>query len=87
MILRCAVVAVAYGTGAMASDRSTSVFDGVELAQTQTREDRDNRQEDRQGDRDDRQDTRGECRDAEGAAGAEKRDCKQDARQEGETKG
>jgi len=50
-----------------------------ELAQTQTKKNRDGRQDDRQGDRDDRQDTREDCREDEGA-GKDKRDCKQDGR-------
>ncbi len=54
----------------------------IELAQTQTKKNRDARQDDRQGDRDDRQDTREDCREAEGA-GKDKRDCKQDGRQDG----
>ena len=48
----------------------------IELAQTQTKKNRDARQRDR----DDRQDTRQDCRQAEGA-GKDKRDCKQDGRQ------
>jgi hypothetical protein len=54
---------------------------GIELAQTQTKKNRDARQDDRQGDRDDRQDTREDCREGEGA-GKDKRDCKQDGRQD-----
>ena len=53
----------------------------LQLAETQTKENRDDRQEDRQGDRDDRQDTRDDCREAEGA-GKDKRDCKQEGRQD-----
>ncbi len=53
----------------------------IELAQTQTKKNRDGRQDDRQGDRDDRQDTREDCREAEGA-GKDKRDCKQDGRKD-----
>ncbi len=56
--------------------------ENYELAQTQTKKNRDGRQDDRQGDRDDRQDTREDCREAEGA-GKDKRDCKQDGRQDG----
>ena len=70
------------GTGAMTPDRFVSAAD-IQLAQTQTKENRDTRQEGRQGTRDDRQDTRDDCRDAEGAAGKDKRDCKQEGRQEG----
>ena len=49
------------------------------LAQTKTKDNRDDRQDDRQTDRDDRQDTREDCRETEGA-GKDKRDCKQDGR-------
>ena len=52
------------------------------LAQTDSKERRDDRQDDRQGDRGDRQDTRDECRDDGGLAGKDKRDCKQEGRQE-----
>ena len=66
------------------------------LAQTDSKERRDDRQEDRQGDRGDRQDNRDDCRDEGGLAGKDKRDCKQEGRREpddgktegdGETKG
>jgi len=53
----------------------------VELAQTQTKKNRDGRQDNRKGDRDDRQDTRQDCREDEGA-GKDKRDCKQDERKD-----
>ena len=81
-MLSCAFVVVALGTGAMASDRFVNAGYGIELAQTQTKQNRDNRQGDRQDTRGDRQDTRDECRDAEGAVGGDKRDCKQDSRQD-----
>ena len=70
-MLSCAVVVGALGTGAMASDRFVSAGDGIVLAQTQTKQNRDNRQ-----------DTRQDCRNAEGAVGADKRDCKQDGQQD-----
>jgi hypothetical protein len=63
---------------AKSKERSSS---WIELAQTQTKKNRDGRQDDRQGDRDDRQDTREDCREAEGA-GKDKRDCKQDGRKD-----
>jgi len=50
------------------------------LAETATKENRDDRQEDRQGDRGDRQDNRDDCRDEGGVAGKDKRDCKQEGR-------
>jgi hypothetical protein len=50
------------------------------LAETATKENRDDRQEDRQGDRGGRQDNRDDCREEGGAAGKDKRDCKQDGR-------
>ena len=50
------------------------------LAETATKENRDDRQDDRQGDRGGRQDNRDDCRDEGGAAGKDKRDCKQDGR-------
>jgi len=53
------------------------------LAQTDSKERRDDRQEDRQGDRGDRQDNRDDCRDEGGLAGKDKRDCKQEGRQDG----
>ena len=49
VMLSFAFVVVALGTGAMASDRFVSAGDGIELAQTQTKQNRDNRQENRQG--------------------------------------
>ena len=75
-MLSCAFVVVALGTGAMASDRFVSAGDGIELAQTQTKQNRDNRQDNRQ-----------DCRDAEGAVGGDKRDCKQDSRQDNSQEG
>ncbi len=63
---------------ATSEERSSS---WIELAQTQTKKNRDGRQDDRQGDRGDRQDTREDCRQDEGA-GKDKRDCKQDGRQD-----
>ena len=67
------------------------------LAQTDSKERRDDRQDDRQGDRGDRQDNRDDCRDEGGLAGKDKRDCKQEGRHddpddgkvegEGETEG
>ena len=86
-MLSGAFVVGALCTGALASDRFVIAGDGIELAQTQTKQNRDNRQENRQDTRGDRQDTRGECRDAEGAVGGDKRDCKQDSRQEGNSTG
>ena len=90
VMLPGAFVVAALGVGAMASDMFVSAGGGVELAQTQTKQNRDNRQDARQGTRDDRQDNRGDrrdmrddCRDAEGVVGADKRDCKQDTRQDG----
>ena len=74
--LSCACVVAALGTGAMASDRFVSDGDYIELAQTQTKENRDNRQDSRQ-----------DCRTAEGVVGDDKRDCKQDGRQEGNSGG
>jgi|KBSSwiStaDraftv2_1062776.scaffolds.fasta_scaffold1226816_1 hypothetical protein len=53
------------------------------LAQTDSKERRDDRQDDRQGDRGDRQDNRDDCRDEGGLAGKDKRDCKQEGRQDG----
>ena len=50
------------------------------LAETATKDNRDDRQEDRQGDRGGRQDNRDDCRDEGGAAGKDKRDCKQEGR-------
>ena len=47
VMLSCAFVVVALGTGAMASDRFVSAGDGIELAQTQTKQNRDNRQDSR----------------------------------------
>ena len=76
VMLSCAVVLGALGTGAMASDRFVSAGDGIVLAQTQTKQNRDNRQDSRQ-----------DCRNAEGAVGGDKRDCKQDSRQEGNKSG
>ena len=76
VMLSCAFVVVALGTGAMASDRFVNAGDGIEIAQTQTKQNRDNRQ-----------DTRQDCRDAEGAVGGDKRDCKQDSRQPGSSTG
>lgn len=70
IMLSCGVVAVSLGTAAMASDRFVSTGDGIELAQTQTKQNRD-----------ERQDTRQDCRNAEGTVGGDKRDCKQDTRQ------
>jgi hypothetical protein len=70
--LSCACVLVALGSGAMAADRFVNAGDGIQLAETQTKENRD-----------DRQDNRQDCRDAEGVVGQDKRDCKQDGRQEG----
>ena len=69
--LSCACIVVALGTGAMASDSFVRTGDGIVLAQTQTKQNRDNRQ-----------DTRQDCRNAEGAVGADKRDCKQDGQQD-----
>ena len=78
-MLSCACVvvasstgAMAMGTGVMASDKFASALDGIELAQTQTKQNCDNRQDSRQ-----------DCRNAEGAVGADKRNCKQDTRQDG----
>ena len=82
VMLSCAFAVVALGTGATAAERFVSAGDGIQLAQTQTKQNRDNRQENRQDTRGNRQDTRGECRDAEGAVGGDKRDCKQDGRQD-----
>jgi hypothetical protein len=48
----------------------------VLLAQTNSKDRRDERQDDRSDDREDRKD----CRDEEGVVGKDKRDCKQDAR-------
>ena len=62
---------VVLSAGAMASDRFVSTGDGIVLAQTQTKQNRDNRQ-----------DTRQDCRGDQGAVGADKRDCKQDSRQD-----
>ena len=76
VMLSCASVAVALGTSAMASDRFVSTGDGIVLAQTQTKQNRDNRQDSRQ-----------DCRGAEGAVGADKRDCKQDSRQDNSQEG
>ena len=74
-----AFAVVTFGTGAMASDRFV-VGERIELAQTQTKQNRDERQEGRQGTRDERQNTRDDCRDVEGVAGKDKRDCKQEGR-------
>jgi hypothetical protein len=71
IVLSYAFIVVASGTGAMASDGFVSVGDGIQLAQTQTKQNRDNRQ-----------DTRQDCRNAEGAVGADKRNCKQDGQQD-----
>ncbi|MEP2530948.1 hypothetical protein [Shimia sp.] len=50
---------------------------GVEMAQTNGM----NRRDDRRDDRQDRRGGRQDCRQEEGAVGADKRDCKQDNRQ------
>jgi hypothetical protein len=62
-----------------------SVFGGqgepLILAQTQSKDNRDDRQDDRGEDQGDRQDDRGEdqdCRQDEGVVGEDKRDCKQE---------
>ena len=77
VMLSCASVAVALGTSAMASGTGAMAPDGfvntdaIQLAQTQTKQNRDKRQDSRQ-----------DCRNAEGAVGADKRDCKQDGQQD-----
>lgn len=67
-----------FGTGRVAAT-TEGKSNWIQLAQTKTKDNRDERQEDRQGDRDERGDTREDCREAEGA-GKDKRDCKQDDR-------
>ena len=76
VVLPFAFVMVALGTSEMASDRFVSAGEWIELAQTRTKQNRDERQGDRQ-----------DCRAAEGAVGDDKRDCKQDSRQEGSSDG
>ena len=83
MVVATGAGATASRTSSMEPDTFVSAGEGVELAQTQTKENRDTRQEGRQDTRGDRQDTRDDCRDAEGAAGKDKRDCKQEGRQGG----
>ena len=62
----------------------SSMSDSIELrtvvlADTRSKDRRENRQDDR-GRQDDREERR-DCRDEEGVVGKDKRDCKQDARQ------
>ena len=83
-MLSCAFVVGALGTGATASDRLVNAGDGIQLAQTQTKENRDERQEGRQNTA---IKTGSRCRDAEGAGGGDKRDCKQDSRQDNRQEG
>ncbi len=62
----------------MTAQADTVSTDGsYEVSQTNGMDRRDDRRDDRQDRRGDRQD----CRAAEGAVGADKRDCKQDSRQ------
>jgi hypothetical protein len=58
---------VSFGTSAMASDWFVSAGDGIELAQTQMKQNRDGHQDARQ-----------DCQNAGGAVGGDKRGCKQD---------
>ena len=76
VMLSCVFVVAASGTGAMASSAGAMGSDrfvsaDIQLAQTQTKQNRDNRQDNRQ-----------DCRNAEGVVGGDKRDCKQDSRQD-----
>ena len=81
--LTAAVCAVSLAAGFTTIDvvGATGSTNSFQMAETVTKENRDDRQDDRQDDRDDRQDTREDCREAEGA-GKDKRDCKQDGRQD-----
>lgn len=59
-----------------------AAFEPFETAQTQGMDHRDDRRDDRQDTRQGRQDVRQDCRSDEGVAGADKRHCKQDGRQD-----
>lgn len=83
MSLTAATCAISLAAGLTAVDvvSATGSTNFFQMAETVTKENRDDRQDDRQDDRDDLQDTREDCREAEGA-GKDKRDCKQDGRQD-----
>jgi len=86
-----AAISVFLGLGAVASGAQAALgiaHPGAEvpiiLAGTEGMERRGDNRDNRQEDRGDRQDNRQDCRQEEGAAGGDKRDCKQEGRDEPE---
>ena len=87
MIIRTLTIAIfglfafaAYAADDFDSASASEINYDTLVADNKRKERRDDRQEGRDDNRDDRQD----CRDAEGAAGKDKRDCKQEERREGD---
>ena len=87
MIIRVAKVLIAslfafsaYAADEIGADSAVDMNIETLVADNPRKDRRDDRQEGRDDNRDDRQD----CRDEEGAAGKDKRDCKQEERREGD---
>jgi hypothetical protein len=90
LIAATVIATASFTIVAQATEQSNTMAPVLILAQTQSKDNRDDRQEDRQDDRGERQDDRGDqrddrqdCKQDEGVAGKDKRDCKQEARQDG----